>query len=215
LEVYRRTVADPRPVYLNAEQELKVFPEASGDRIRIDPDRGLAKGLELLVEGKAGTRWGWSASYVLATAEDRVDREWIPRRYDQRHTVVAQTTFRPDPRWSFSLGWRFHTGWPATAWSWDVRTLGDGGNIWTQEFGPLRGIRLPAYHRLDLRGTRTFHLGGGTLQLFLDLFNVYDRTNLGSWDFSGAYENGSLTVERLRGQEMLPFLPTFGFRYEF
>jgi outer membrane receptor protein involved in Fe transport len=215
LEIYRRTIVDQRPVYFNAEQELKVFPEATGDRLRIDPGRGRATGLEFLAERKAGPRWAWAASYALAVAEDRVDGVWIPRPYDQRHTVMVQTTFQPDRRWSLSLGWRFHTGWPATAWSWDVRTLDDGWNIWTQQFGPIRGIRLPAYHRLDLRVTRALQVGRGELQVFVDLFNLYNRTNLGSWDFSGSYEDGALSVERLNGQEMLPLLPTFGFRYEF
>jgi hypothetical protein len=215
LEVYRRTIVDQHPVYFNAEQELKVFPEATGDRLRMDPGRGRATGLELLAERKAGPHWAWAASYVLAVAEDRVDGVWIPRRYDQRHTVMVQTTYQPDRRWSLSLGWRFHTGWPATAWSWDVRTLDDGWNFWTQQFGAIRGIRLPAYHRLDLRVTRALQMWRGELQVFLDLFNLYNRTNLGSWDFSGSYENGALSVERLKGQEMLPFLPTFGFRYEF
>ncbi|MGW8266086.1 MAG: TonB-dependent receptor, partial [Longimicrobiales bacterium] len=215
LEVYRRTMTDPRPVYFNVEQEIKVFPEASGDRLRIDPDRGRARGLELFIERKSGPRWAWSASYVLAAAEDRVDGSWIPRALDQRHTVVIQTAYQPDLRWSVSLGWRLHTGWPATPWSWDVVTLDDGWNIWTQEFGPLRSIRLPPYHRLDLRVSRRFDLKGGGLLVFLDLFNVYNRANLGSWDYSGTYQNGNLTVERLAGQEMLPFLPTFGFLWEF
>lgn len=169
----------------------------------------------MLMEGKSESPWAWAASYVLAAAEDRVDGSWIPRPLDQRHTVVIQTAYQPNRRWNLSLGWRFHSGWPATAWSWDVRTLDDGWNIWTQEFGTLRGIRLPAYHRLDLRVTRTLFVGGGRFQVFVDLFNVYNRTNLGSWDYSGSYENGLLTVDRLSGQEMLPFLPTFGLWYEF
>lgn len=215
LELYSRTMNDQRPVYFSAEQEIKVFPEASGDRVRVDPEGGKAKGAEVLIERKSGTSWAWSASYALAIAEDRVDGVWVPRPFDQRHTVVAQTTFQPNRRWSLSLGWRYHTGWPASAWTWEVETLDDGWNLWTQEFGPLRGIRLPAYHRLDVRVTRAFHLRGATLQIFVDLFNVYNRTNLGSWDFSGSYEDGALTVQRLNGQEMLPFLPTFGFLYEF
>lgn len=215
LEAYRRTVTGRRPVFLNAEQELKVFPEASGDRLRMDPDGGRARGLEILFEQKSGSRWAWVASYVLSRAEDRVEGRWVPRQFDQRHTVAIQSTYQPDRRWNVSLDWRFHTGWPATAWSWDVQTLDDGWNHWTREFGPVRAIRLPAYHRLDVRVTRKLQLKRGELQLFLDLFNVYNRTNLASWDFSGSYENGELTVQRLNGQELLPFLPTFGLLWEF
>jgi hypothetical protein len=215
LEAYHRTIGRPRPSFINAEQQIQIFPEAAGDRIRIDPDRGRGRGLEFLVEQKSGPRWAWAASYVLAVAEDRAEGSWIPRRFDQRHTVVFQTALQPDRRWNFSLGWRFHSGWPATSWSWDVLPLDDGWNVWTKEFGPLRTGRLPDYHRLDLRVTRTIQFRGGILQAYLDLINVYNRTNLGSWDYSGSYENSRLTVQRLNGQELLPFLPTFGLKYEF
>lgn len=215
VEAYWRTVSRPRPRFINAEQQLQIFPEAAGDRIRIDPTRGRAGGVELMVERKSGTRWAWAASYVLALAEDRVEGSWVPRRFDQRHTVAMETAFQPDPRWNLSMGWRFHSGRPATSWSWDVVSLDDGWNIWTQDFGPLRALRLPAYHRLDLRLTRRISLRKGTLQAYLDVINVYNRTNLGSWDYSGTYEGGRLTVQRLNGQELLPFLTTFGLKFEF
>jgi outer membrane receptor protein involved in Fe transport len=215
LEAYSRTLSARRPMFLNVEQDLKVFPEAAGDRIRLDPDRGRSRGIEMLLERKSGARWAWAASYVLASAEDRVAGSWIPRGFDQRHAVTLQTIFNPSREWTFSMEWRFHTGWPATSWSWTVRPLDDGWNVWTQEVGPLRTLRLPAYHRLDIRIAREALLSGGQLQLFLDLFNVYNRNNLASWDYSGSYENGELTVRRLNGQEFLPFLPTFGLRYEF
>lgn len=215
VEAYRRVMADPHPDYVNAQQELQVFPEAAGDRIRIDPDRARSRGVEVLLERKTGPRWAWSASYVLAQAEDRVDGTWIPRRYDQRHTVGLFAAYRPHPSWNLSVNWQYHTGWPATTWSYEVQPLDDGWNYWTRTFGPVRGARLPAYHRLDVRVSRSLRIRDNTLDAFLDLFNVYDRLNLASFDYEGSYQQGRLTVLRRTGQELLPFLPTFGLRYEF
>jgi len=215
VEAYRRVVADPHPEYVNAQQELQVFPEAAGDRIRIDPDRARSRGIEVLLERKTGPRWAWSASYVLAQAEDRVDGVWIPRRYDQRHTVGLFAAYQPTPPWNVSVSWQYHTGWPATTWSWAVQPLDDGWNYWTRTFGPVRGTRLPAYHRLDVRVSRSFRIRGNQLDAFVDFFNVYDRLNLASYDYEGTYHQGQVTVLRRTGQELLPFLPTFGVRFEF
>jgi hypothetical protein len=230
VEAYHRTVEDQRARYLNLEQELEVFPEAEGDRLRIDPARGRARGLELLVERRNAGRWAWSASYVLSTAEDQVphllaadcadgqgcsNSLWIPRRFDQRHAVVLLASYSPTPRWNLSVGWRYHSGWPATAWSYRVELLESGRAFWIRQFGPVRELRLPAYHRLDLRVTREFRVRGNPLTAFVDLFNVYDRTNLASYEFGGTYIDGQVVMQRREGQTMLPLLPTFGLRYEF
>lgn len=215
IEAYRRIVADRSPLYVNVEQELEVFPEAAGDRRRIDPGRGRARGMEVVLERKTEAPWAWSASYVLAVAEDEVEGAWVPGRFDQRHAVGLFATYRPAGRWNASLAWRYHTGWPATSWTYSVETLDDGWNHWTRHYGPLRGTRLPAYHRLDVRLSRRFDVRGNELHAFLDLFNVYDRQNLGSFSYEGSYESETLSVRRVAGRELLPFLPTFGLRYEF
>lgn len=229
-ELYHRSISDQRPRFLNLEQELEIFPEAEGDRLRIDAGRGRARGVELLVERKAIGPWSWSASYVLSVAEDEVpdlhaadcsegrgcaDQLWIPRRFDQRHAAGLHASYSPDPRWTISWGWRYHSGWPATEWSYQVEQLDSGRAFWTRTFGPVREAKLPAYHRLDVRVTRDFTVQGNTLHAFVDLFNLYDRTNLAGYEFGGTFENGRVTMERRDGQTMLPLLPTIGFRYEF
>jgi outer membrane receptor protein involved in Fe transport len=229
-EVYHRSISDQRPRFLNLEQELEIFPEAEGDRLRIDAGRGRARGVELLVGRRSGGSWAWSASYVLSVAEDEVpdlfaadcsaglgcaNTLWIPRRFDQRHAVSLQASHSPDPRWTISWGWSYHTGWPATEWSYQVEQLENGRAFWTRTFGPVRESRLPAYHRLDVRLTRNFTVRGNALHAFVDLFNLYNRTNVAGYEFGGTFENGRVVMERRNGQTMLPLLPTIGFRYEF
>ncbi|HSG08928.1 MAG TPA: TonB-dependent receptor [Longimicrobiales bacterium] len=231
VEVYDRSIADQRPRFINLEQELQIFPEAEGDRLRIDPGRGRARGVEFLVERRQGSRWAWGASYVLALAEDEIPAlatqtcayqqpcstsVWVPRRYDQRHTVGLHVAYRPDPRWNLSWGWRYHSGWPATSWSYDATVLDNGNRVfWRRTFGPVRGERLPAYHRLDMRVTRDFVVHGNSLRAYLDVFNLYDRTNLASYGYNGSFMDGRMLLTRVDGQTLLPRLPTIGLRYEF
>ncbi len=216
IEFYRRAIADQRPRYINTEQELWAFPEAEGGRIGIDPDRGNARGIEVLLSREMGTHWAWSVSYAAAIAEDELAGDWIPRALDQRHTFGLNTAYRPNDKWRLSASWYYHTGWPTTDTGFRIDSLADGSLFLAREFGPLNGIRMPAYHRLDLRVSRNFQVGSGILQAYVDVFNAYNRTNLSSYDH-WAYVNdqGNLITGRNNGQEMMPILPSIGFRYEF
>ena len=216
VEFYRRRIADQRPRFLNADREILAFPEAEGDRVRIDPNRGRAHGMELLVSRDVGRRWAWSIGYVLAWAEDEIGGEWVPRTLDQRHTIGLHAAFRPNNSWRLSWSWQFHTGWPATPSTFTVDTLSDGSLQLLRGLGALNSERLPVYHRLDFRISRNFPLGGGVLQAYLDVFNVYNRTNLRSYFyFPQLGVNNQIFVQRGDGEDLLPILPSLGFRYEF
>ena len=84
-----------------------------------------------------------------------------------------------------------------------------------RRIGDLNELRLPAYHRLDFRVSRNFNIGGGLLQAYLDVFNLYNRTNLRGYAFSPRVAGGRFSVLRTPGEEMLPILPSIGLRWEF
>lgn len=230
LEAYHRSISDQQPRWVGLEQELAIFPEQQGDRLRVDPGRGRVRGVEAFAEGTVGSAWSWSAAYALASAEDEIPQggpcaggaicfadPWVPRPRDQRHAINLRAEYRPGPRWEVAAGWTYHSGWPATAWVYGVLPLANGSWFWTRDFGPLNGERLPAYHRLDVRATHAFPIRGGTLEVYLDAFNLYDRRNRGSQRYAGTFlEDGRVaTVPTDGGEELLPFLPMFGLRYQF
>ncbi len=230
-EVYHRTVAHPRPRYLNVIREIIPFPEVGNDRVRFLPEKGRADGLELTVAGPLGNQSDWTASYVLARTEDKLDGRWVPRTFDQRHTFNTRWHYRPNDAWEFSAGWQYHTGWPSTPMEFQVDTLGvvdpdnpppgfrscDGDGcvqlLINERPGPINALRLPAYHRMDIRATRTFQVGGGTLSAFLDVFNLYNRENLRSYDYWVELPSGR--VNHTVGETLLPILPSFGLTWEF
>ena len=231
-EVYHRTVSHPRPRYLNVIREIIPFPEVGNDRVRFLPERGRADGLELTLSGPLGSRSDWTASYVLARAEDKLDGRWIPRTFDQRHTFNTRWHYRPNSAWEFSAGWQYHTGWPSTPMEFQVDTLGvfsaddpppPGWRsctddsclrlLVTERPGQINAERLPAYHRMDIRATRTFQVGNGTLSAFLDVFNLYNRENLRSYDYKVELPSGKV-IQNV-GETLLPILPSFGLTWEF
>jgi hypothetical protein len=165
--------------------------------------------------------FSWAGSYALAWAEDRVDGVWAPRTLDQRHTVTLQGACRLGGAWQFSGVWHYHTGWPFTEQVLDVQvgTGPDGGqtlDVIRRGFGTYNGERLPPYHRLDVRVTRNFDFQSSRLEVFLDVFNAYDRTNLRgyAWGLRGT-PTGRFSAVRESGEEQLPMMPTLGFRWVF
>ena len=230
VEGYDRRIADQQPRFIGLERHLRVFPERQEDRLRLDPGIGRARGVEVFLEGRPNAGWNWSASYALAKAEDEIpqtvpcdggptclDDAWVPRSRDQRHSLDLQAEYHPNERWSLSAAWTFHTGWPATAWTYHLDHDATGDSFITRIFDQLRGDRLPAYHRLDLRATREVRLGRRRLDVYGDVINVYGRTNCGAPRYLSSFDSNGVLVGRHMGcaEELLPFVPMVGLRYRF
>lgn len=66
---------------------------------------------------------------------------------------------------------------------------------------------------MDIRATRTFQVGRGRLIAFLDVFNLYNRENLRSYDYRVELPSGRV-VQNI-GETLLPVLPSFGVTWEF
>jgi hypothetical protein len=80
------------------------------------------------------------------------------------------------------------------------------------EPGPRGAARLPAYHRLDVRVSRS----SGPLSLFLEVLNVLDHTNvtrIDGFDFNIA-QDGAVTPLP-REESVLGILPSFGVTWRF
>jgi len=216
VEAYERRIADPRPEYRSLVPIIEaLWEEGGGDRIRVAPTRGLARGIEFLARRDVGGRFAWSASYVLARVDDEIDGAWVPRPRDQRHTIRLEFAYRPTPSWSLSYAWQFHSGWPATREDFEVLTAVDGSQFVARTFGPIYGERLPAYHRLDVRVSKLFPVGSGRLELYVDVFNAYNRENAEAFNYAVVVTPQG-RVESERGiNPLLRVFPTFGARWEF
>jgi outer membrane receptor protein involved in Fe transport len=211
-EAYERVTTDPRPHWFSRFDAYNLFPEAQGDRILLQPSDATARGLEFIVQRRGRGAFDWSASYALARATEQVGAATIPVARDQRHTFSLDTTYRVGP-WSFGAAWQYHTGWPTTDVFHTLLPLNNGGRVIVRSYGPTLGARLPAYHRLDLRASRTFKVRAGEITVFLDIFNAYDHANPIAYDYDTSVAAGVLKVVK-RPRNMLPILPTAGITWE-
>lgn len=243
VELYRRNIDRPRPRFENLLEPLNVFQEIEPDRVRIAPERSRAQGLELLLHGKRGERFGWWLAYAYSRTEDRLSgasgeaRKYVPRALDQPHSLTLDLNFRLPRSWNLNLAWKAHTGWPTTPVSGRflpqpvVLHAADADEddpddpeepedpvppepeeIFTVEFGRLNSERLPTYHRLDLRASRSWERRGGRLTFFVDIQNLYDRQNLGGFDLQVDSDEGSIEVVK---EHWPGIFPSLGITWEF
>jgi hypothetical protein len=178
------------------------------DRVRVDPERSIAEGFEIFLRGDAGRRVGWWFNYTLASTEDEIGGERIPRLFDQTHSVNLGVDSFLGRHWRINFAWRYHTGWPTTPLS-----ENDEGEVaFVPVLGPVNSERLSGYHRLDLRASRRWQFRSWSLDFFVDIQNVYDRRNVGGFDIEIDEEEGELVV---REETWAGFLPSAGISFEF
>jgi outer membrane receptor for ferrienterochelin and colicin len=212
-ELYQRTVRNPRPRFENLYETLNTFQEVEPDRVRVAPDRAIAEGIELFLQGRAGKRIGWWINYSLARSEDKIDEVGIPRGFDQRHTLNLDLDYRAGRNWRLNIAWRYHSGWPTTPLFLEEETDELGNTNYVPVLGPLNSRRLSSYHRMDVRALRELDLRHGKLMLFIDIQNLYDRQNVAGFDTGiDVVEGGQILAET---EYWAGILPSAGLTYRF
>jgi outer membrane receptor protein involved in Fe transport len=215
-EIFRKDLSDLRPRYENLFSPLQLFPEAEADRVRIAPDRGLVRGLEIYFKGATGPVFSWWASYALSRAEDEFDGVWQPRSWDQQNAVTFGLNFNLPRRWTLSVAGTYHSGWPTTPVTAEVVVNEDGEQEIEQILGTRNSARYPPYARIDLRIGKLFPTTRGGWTVFVEVLNLTDRENVCcTEDFH--YEvasDGSVTVIP-EYRYWAPIIPTLGIGWQF
>ena len=171
---------------------------------------GVAKGVELLVQKKAGPLTGW-VSYSLSRVEYDLDDfnrgEPFAASHDQTHEFKTVGVYQVGP-WTFSGTWVYGSGRPFTApeSEYGVELL-DGTSFSYIHVGGKNAERLPAYHRMDLGATRRFESDRFFYELNISAFNAYGRNNV--WYRKFDLSDSAVVVTDVT---TLPFTPSIGFR---
>ena len=204
-EVFQKEIRNLRPRFENLFDPLGVMPELQADRIRLEPTRGRARGVELSADRTSGP-WNWWGSYTWSTVDDRIDGRDVPRSWDQRHAVQGGFGWHNE-KWNFSAAASIHSGWPTT-----------GLTLVSEDMvvpGPRNAERLPTFASLDLRLSRTLDVKQGKLLAFIEVSNATNRRNVCciDWDIDED-EAGNPQLEHSRDYWM-PLLPAVGILWEF
>lgn len=182
VELYGRSIENPRARYTNLYEPINAFPEIEPDRVRLTPEDSLSEGIELILRGAAGRRTEWWLTYAYARSTDTIVGSRVRREQDQPHTFHAALSHQFGRAWQIDVAWRYHSGWPTTPIDLGVAVDDEGEAEAIIETGRINSDRLVSYHRMDFRLSRRFRLRQGELRFFIDVQNTYDRQNLAGFD---------------------------------
>jgi outer membrane receptor for ferrienterochelin and colicin len=218
VELYHKDIKDVRQRHVNLFDPVAPAAQFEDDRVTISPVSGEAYGAELTLKQNLGGNMSWFFNYTYAKAEDKLaDGTRVPRPWDQPHSVNLSFNYRRSQRWNFNLSWRYHTGWPTTAF-WIENTAAPSEEpIFQIATGPWYQERLDAYHRLDFRvNRRVAKKNGNAFNIYLDVTNLYNRKNpSGYGDMEIIYDESGRPSLIYETETWLPIMPSFGFSWVF
>lgn len=207
-------------------------PEAADSltAIPVNDATGRAYGVEFLLQkvaSSADTKFSGWISYSLSWANRYRDGVTFPFNFDQRHTLNLVGNYRIATWLELGANFQYGSGFPYTpplGFRPLVTTTTDssgratsriatnvfGETLFTIDRGGVENInsaRLPAYQRLDVRGT--FYADWWNLKwaIYLDIINLYNHRNILSRSYSVNHDTATLQEKDV---SMLPILPTLG-----
>ncbi len=210
IEAYWKSLRQLRPRYENLFDPLALIPELEPDRVRVAPERGFARGLELSLTYSGTDELSWWASYVLARVADRIDGADVARNWDQRHAMQIGVAWN-GPRWDLGAALNVHTGWPTTGLT---STQTDPAQPMAI-LGERNTLRFGDFATLDFRASRTLPLRVGALEVFVEVSNATNRENPCCGEFGLEEDDaGALFLEQ-DTDNWLPRLASFGVLWKF
>jgi len=174
-EAYEKREHTPITEFENAFSPLVLLPEIEVDRIAVNAAGGRMRGVEMTLQSDRARAWSGWLTYAWARAEDRIGADYVPRSWDQRHTVQAGAQWLRGP-WRVSAIYNWHSGWPYTPLLASSDSWSDPTGV-TLTLGPRNSARWPAFAALDLRASRQWPFARGSLETSLELRNAFNLHN--------------------------------------
>ena len=214
---------------VRAEGYYKVLTNLAGQiqdfgrqaQIIAPADSGYAKGFDLFSAYVLSDRLMGSLGYAFLITKAKEDDpmydrplfgEEFYRDFDQRHTITLNGSYQIALRWHLHLAWRFHTGNPTTPLEHTLVRQSNGHVECERGFGEYNTDRLPPYHSLDLRLTKISEYKSWTLNWYVQILNLYNRSNVHERVFSEFRDEttGKLIECAVSDEPLFPILPTLG-----
>ena len=193
--------------YKDLDDQIIAQPSVQGAAY-LNSGIGRIYGGEILLRHRPSSRFfGWLA-YTISRSERRDSPASTYRifQFDQTHILTLIGSYRLGRGWEVGLRFRFVTGNPTTPIIGAVYN-GDTGT-YTQIPGASYSARNAPFHQLDVRIDKTWTFRRGSLNLFLEVLNVYNNANPEGVQYNYNYTQ-STTVTGI------PIFPNLGFRYEY
>lgn len=154
-----------------------------GNEPVVSTGKGEAYGAEFLVQRRSRTGLYGIVSYTLVWSffEDKAGK-MVASAWDSRHTLILTGGYKMKKNWEVGAKWRLVTGRPYTPdlleasllkSNWDVR------NVAIPDYSRLNSGRLSNFNQLDLRVDKVWYFRRASLNLYLDIQNIFNTQYTG------------------------------------
>lgn len=146
--------------------------------------KGRAYGAEFLYEQKLFKGWYGIVSYTLFWSQYQNGQgKYISSTWDTRN-IISITAGKKLPRnWEVGIRYRIQGGTPYTPYNIAYSSLIPVYNANPSgvfDYSQLNSLRLPWFHQLDMRITKKWYLSKFSIELYLDVQNVYYAKTTGT-----------------------------------
>jgi ferric enterobactin receptor len=174
---------------------------------------GIAQGVEVLIQKKAGQYSGWlsyTLGQVVNTFPELNEGEAFYASHDQRHEVKVVNSYDIGD-WSVAANFVYGSGKPFSEPEgfYTVEQL-NGDPLQFVSVGRKNGSRIPAYHRLDISVHHRFDISKAKADLGVSLFNLYGRKN--TWYYKYDFDQTPFLRTEVN---YLGFTPNISFNISF
>ena len=189
----------------------------------LNQGEGFARGAEVLLRHRQGKRFFGFLSYAYSRSRRREhpDAPMHLYSFDQTHVATLVGSYNLSPTWEIGVKWRYSTGNPYTPTiGFERREVPKTDAIYGEVIvvsnvpilGEVNSLRVPPFHRLDIRIKKSFIFNCWQMGVFLELFNVYNRKNVLEFSYRREYtreSNSNASIEK-EAFHQLPFFPYLG-----
>ncbi|MFZ4622239.1 MAG: TonB-dependent receptor plug domain-containing protein, partial [Bacteroidota bacterium] len=169
--------------------DVIVDPDSSN--LLLNTGSGYARGIEFSLQKKFTNGFVGSASYSysISRRQDNSSSAEYDFEYDRPHIVNLIAGMELGEGWQIGAKFQFASGNPYTP----VAGVVKKGGVFYLVDGPTNSARYPDFHKLDIRVDKQFILAGWSITAYLDLWNVYARENIMSYNYK-ADVNGNIVM---------------------
>lgn len=169
---------------------------------------GRAYGVQVMLRQELWKNlFGWVAYTWMRSERRSSDASgWRLSDYDQTHVLAAVLAYTLPRGFEASARLRYATGFPRTPVTGAYYDA--SRDLYQPIFGAHNSIRIPAFLQLDLRLGKKFTIARTSLDVFVEVLNLWNRKNAEELVYSPDYSRRDV----IRG---FPVLPAFGLQWDF
>jgi hypothetical protein len=153
-----------------------------GDEELFPISDGRSYGFEALARSQNLGKFNVILAYTFVRSEFKDLRakyfnQFIPSTWDNQHLLNLTGTRNFKKNWSFGFKWRFVGGSPYSPWDEDksaIKEAWDARNAPYLDYSKFNELRFKPFHQLDIRIDKEFFFDKWSLNLYLDIQNIYN-----------------------------------------